>query len=351
MNLTRARARRSVEAPDPSAAEALARAYAAWRWRTLAGAILATALGMVLHGPTGEIRVDFGGEWPSPWLLLGLAALVVGAFGPGLVGAWLALAAVWSWRRLGTSTRYARAAWVLWVLGPLPVLLLPLAHLSSLDPVDAAKTSANQVRYLLTVTAPAFFALLPGTLHAALVLKRFLPESRAPGQIMLLAASACTVAYLLPLGVLAQLAFQWALYLGLLLLACSPLVPLLAVRRLLRRDTPRGAAKLVRTIAVVQGALGALGVALIACWLGEHPLLRALLGRVSPVWVLGLVAKVLASKWLTTVVVTDLMLALLHQARESVRSLAGTAEGEALARKLDALGSSLRSDLPKGPPG
>jgi hypothetical protein len=191
--------------------------------------------------------------------LLGLAALVAGAFGPGLVGACLALAAVRSWRRLGTSSRLARAAWAVWVLGPLPVLLLPLAHLFGLSPADALKTSSTQVRYLLTAIAPAFFALLPGTLRAALVLERFLPESRAPGQITLLAAPACTVAYLLPLAVVAQLAFQPGLYLGLLLLASAPLVPLLAARRLLRRDAPDRAARLVRAIVVTQGALGALG--------------------------------------------------------------------------------------------
>jgi hypothetical protein len=334
-----------VEATDPSHPDALPRTYAAWRCRTLAGAIVATAVGLVVHGPTGEVRYE-AGEWPSPWLVLGLVALVVGAFGPGLVGAWLALAAVWSWRRLGTSSRFARAAWVLWVLGPLPVLLLPLAQLFSLNPEDSLRTSASQVRHLLTVTAPALFALLPGTLRAALVLERFLPESRVPGQITLLAAPACTVAYLLPLGVLAQLAFQWGLYLGLLLLASSPLVPLLAVRWLLRRNTPDRAIPLVRTIVVIQTVLGALGVVLIARWLGEHPLLRDLLGRINAVWVVGLVAKVLASKWLTEVVVTDLLLSLLYQGRESAQALADTAEGKALARKLDALGQALR---PAGP--
>jgi hypothetical protein len=335
-----------VEVADPNHAEALARAYAAWRCRTLAGAIIATVVGLVTHGPTGEFRVDFGGEWPSPWLLLGLVAVVVGAFGPGLVGAGLALAAVWSWRRLGTSTRYARAAWVLWVLGPLPVLLVPVAHLFDLNLADSLKTSTHQVRYLLTVIAPALFALLPGALRAALVLERFLPESRAPGQITLLVAPACTVVYLLPLGVLAQVAFQPGLYLGLLLLASSPLIPLLAVRWLLRRDTPGRAARLVRTIVVVQAALGAVGVALIATWLGDHPLLRTLLGQISLVWVLGFVAKVLASKWLTTVVVTDVVLSMLHQGQESARSLADTVEREALAQKLDALGHSLRRAEP-----
>jgi hypothetical protein len=231
-------------------------------------------------------------------------------------------------------------------LGPLPVLVLPLAHLFHLNAEDALKTSTNQVRHLLTATAPAFFALLPGTLSASLVLERFLPESRAPGQITLLAAPACAVAYLLPLGVLAQLAFHTGLYLGLLLLASSPLVPLLAVRSLLRRDTANRAARLVRTIVVVQSALGILGLALIARWLGEHPLLRSLLGQISPVWVLGYAANFLASKWWTTVVVTDLMVSLMHQGRESAQSLADTAEGKALARKLDALGHSLR---PAGP--
>jgi hypothetical protein len=75
-----------VQAADPSHPEALPQAYAAWRCKVLVGAIVATAVGLVLHGPQGEVQYEFGGEWPSPWLLLGLAALVVGAFGPGLVG-------------------------------------------------------------------------------------------------------------------------------------------------------------------------------------------------------------------------------------------------------------------------
>jgi hypothetical protein len=72
---------------------------------------------------------------------------------------------------------------------------------------------------------------------------------------------------------------------------------------------------------------------------------------VNLVWMLGLVAKVLASKWLTTVVVTDLLVSMLHQGQESARSLAGMAEGEVLAQKLDALGCSLRRTTPtKGSP-
>jgi hypothetical protein len=157
------------------------------------------------------------------------------------------------------------------------------------------------------------------------------------------------VSYLLPLAVLAQLAFRPGLYLGLLLLALSPMVPLLAFRRLLRPDTPDRAARLLRTIFMAQGAVSVLGLALIVRWLGEHPLLRDLLGEVSPVWVLGLVAKVLASKWLTAVVVTDLVVSLLHQGWEAARSLAGTAEGKALAAKLDALAEALRPPRrPKG---
>lgn len=228
------------------------------------------------------------------------------------------------------------------MLGPLPLLLVPVSHLFGLGLEDSLKTSAIQIRQLLAVLAPALLALLPGTLRAALVLERFLPESRVPGQITLLVAPACVVVYLLPLGVLAQLAFQWGLYLGLLLLAISPIVPLLAVRWLLRRDTPSRAARLVRTIVVIQGALGILGVTLLVWWVGEHPLLRDLLGRINAVWVAGLVAKVLAGKWLTEVIVTDQMLSMLHQGRESAQSLTDTAEGKALAQKLDALGLALR---------
>jgi hypothetical protein len=308
----------------------------------LVGAILATIVGVGLHGSPAEVRINLEGEWPSTWPLLGLAAIVVCTFGPALAGTCLGLAALWSWRRLGRSGRLVRAAWAFWVLGPLPVLLLPLSYLFNLSAQDALTTSARNVGYVLTVTTPALFALLPGTLSAALVLKRFLPESRAPGQITLLAAPACTVCYLLPLAVLAQLSFHPGLYLGLLLLALSPVVPLLAVGKLLRRDPPSRATRVLRIISLAQGALAVPGLALVIRWLGEHPVLRDLIGEVSPVWVVGWVAKALASKWLTTVVVTDLVVSLLHQGRKSARSLAETAEGKALAEKLDALGPELR---------
>lgn len=330
-----------MESDDLQSPEALPQTYAAWRCRMLVGAIVATAVGYVLHGPTGEIRF-VADEPPSLWLLLGLGGLVAAALGPGLAGTCLALAAIRSWRRLRASSRYARAAWLLWVLGPLPILLLPVSHLFGLGLQDALRTSATQVRYLLSVVAPALFALLPGTLRAALVLKRFLPESRAPGQITLLAAPACAVAYLLPLALLTQLAFQPGLYFGLLLFAASPLVPLLATRRLHCRDTPGRATRLVRRIVSIQWALVGLGGALIVRWLDEHVEIRELIGRVDAAWMAGFVAKMISSKWLTTVVVVDVLLAMMSQDRESARSLEETKEGAALARKLDALGDSMK---------
>ena len=177
VGLTRAHGRRRVEAAAPKHPEDLPLIYAAWRRRTLIGVIVASAVGQLTHGPMGEIRYVTDGEQPSAWLLLGLAALVAAAFGPALVGTGLALSAIGSWRRLGRSSRYARAAWILWVLGPLPVLLLPVAHLFGLNTHDALRTSATQVRYLVAGIAPALFALLPGILRSGLVLKRFLPES------------------------------------------------------------------------------------------------------------------------------------------------------------------------------
>lgn len=333
-----------MDAPD-----ALPLKYAAWRRRTLAAALVASVVENVGHGSAVEVRLDFGDEWPSTGVVVGLATVALCSLAPGILGAVLALASLGTWRRPRRSSRLARAAWVVWVLGPMPLLLLPVSRLFHLDPEDAVRTSAAQVRYLLTVTAPAFFSLLPGALSAALVLKRFLPESRAPGQIVVLAAPACMVAYLIPLAALAQLAFHPELYLGLLLIAGSPVVPLLAARKLRHCNIPEEAAHIVRIIACVEGAIAAFGAALLVRWLGDHPQLADWIGRVDPVWVLGAVAKVVASKWLTTVVVTDLLVAVLHQGWEADRAMAGTAEGEALARKLDALGTALRTPAERPP--
>jgi hypothetical protein len=288
------------------------------------------------------------GEWPSPLLSFGLVLLAIGAFGPGLAAACFAVAALATWRTPRTSSRLARFAWVFWVVAPLPILLLPLSYLFSLNSSDAARTSASQVRHLLTVTAPALFGLLPGTLRAALVFKRFLPESRTPGEIAALTAPACFVAYLIPLGILAQLAFEMRLYFGLLLLALSSLVPFAAVPRLLRPDTPDGATRVVRGVGIVQVLFNVVGAALIVLSLGEHPLLRRWLGHVDPLWTFGLVSRALAGKWLMTVVVTDLLVSKLHKAAEAVRSLAGASARETLAQKLDALGTLLTESRPSG---
>ncbi len=327
----------------------LPRAYAAWRRRMLWGAVAAAAVGVATHGAAVNFHVDFGGERPSPWLVLGVAALAVGYLGPGLAAGGLAVAAAGTWRRPGRSSRLARAAWVAGVLGPVPVLLLPVSMLLGLDPPDALRTSASQVRYLLTVTAPSLFALLPGAVAAALVLKRLLPESRAPGQVAVLAAPACVAAYLLPLGVLAQVSFHSGLYFGLLALACAPVVPLLAARRLHHPLTPAEAGRLVRGVGRAQLAVAAVGAGLLAGWAGEHPLLRELIGHVSPSAVVGFAARALSSKWLTTVVVTDLLLVMLYQGRVAARELAESRAEEALARRVDALGESLRTPAPPRP--
>lgn len=321
--------------------DAVCQAYLVWRRRVLASALVASVVAVVIHGPTGELTLHLDGEWLTPWRVIGLVALIGFAFGPQIVAAVVALAAVISWRKLHRSNRLARWSWIAWVIGPLPVLLLPLAALFDLNEADALRTSATQVKHLLLVTAPALFAVLPGILRAALVLKRFLPESRAPGQIAGLSAWACLIANLIPLGVVAQLAFEPRLYLGLFLISLSPVVPLVCARRLLRRDDPTSATRLIRVLSTIQGLLTASGATLLVLFVGEHPVLRDLLGRVDPMWVLALVARVLAGKWLMTVVVTDLLLLLLHTGHESSRALAGTPEGERLVQKLDAMGKLL----------
>jgi hypothetical protein len=126
-------------------------------------ALAAAAIALAIHGPAGVIPLHVEGEWPSTLLTAGFVAMAIGAFGPGLAAACFTVAAIATWHALRTSGRMARFAWVFWVVAPLPILLLPLSYLFSLNIPDAARTSASQVRHLLTVTAPALFGLLPGT--------------------------------------------------------------------------------------------------------------------------------------------------------------------------------------------
>lgn len=331
---------------DTYHADELPQLYARWRRRTLAAAILATAAGIFLHAQVIDGRYDPDEQRTSIWMVLGVLLILLCAVGSGVGGTSLTVAALSYWRRLGRSKRLARIAWMLWVLGPLPILLLPISHLLHLKGEDALKASTTMVLYLLTVTVPSLFALLPGILSGSLVLERFLPESKASGQIILLAAPSCIVVYLVPLGLVAQIAFHRELYLGLLLLAISPAIPLLAVRRLLRRNTPQMSARLVRNIGVLMGSLAAAGAILLLGWIGEHPQLQAWIGQLDPIWALGIVARVLASKWLTTVVVVDYLVSMLSQTREAGKSLAETAEGDLLGKKLDALGNAFHSAEP-----
>jgi hypothetical protein len=330
---------------DVELTDDLPHAYARWRRWMLLATVVAALVGMVTHGTRLNFRVDFGDEQPSTLLVLGVVALSIGFLGPGLAAGGLAVAAAWTWRRPRRSSRLARAAWAIGVIGPVPVLLLPVSLLLGLEPADALRTSTNQIRYLLTITAPALFALLPGAVAAALVLKRFLPESRAPGQVVLLAAPACIAAYVLPLGVLAQVSFHSGLYFGLLTLACVPVLPLLIARRLQRSLTPTSATRLVRSVGRVQLAFVALGAGLLVRWASEYPLLQEWVGQVNWMTGVGFVAGALSSKWLTTVVVTDMLLIMLHQSQEANRAMAGSPEENTLSQRLDALGGSLQRSL------
>ena len=72
-----------------------------------------------------------------------------------------------------------------------------------------------------------------------------------------------------------------------------------------------------------------------------------MIGHLDAAWIVGFTAKMLASKWLSTIVVTDVLLSMMDQTRESSQSLEDSAEGQSLARKLDALGQAMR---PASPP-
>lgn len=353
--LAKQRQRRRLERAHPPITEPLAQDYAAWRGsmlrRVLVGTVLQfvfTSLGGTGPDPTGVAsgeELQEAGSGPGSSLIGLLLPLYF--TGTGLLSFLLIAWAAIRWPQVRTSQRLARAAWFFYFFSPLLIFLIPPNLLVAAGDQDSLLFSLQQTWAIITFYGPGLFAFLPAVIRAALLLKRFLPESQLPGVLALLAAPFAASVYLLTLVICLQLTVNPALIVGLALITLGALLHLPYGPALLRRNPGPETRKTVGRLELLQAVLTIGGLALLALYVTEFPMLRRLLGNVSLAWFLGFIAGINANRTLLTVVLTDFLLSLLHQSQQAARQLAGTELGQALERKIDTLGSVLQPTADK----
>lgn len=248
------------------------RQYLAWRRSWILVLLVPAVLSAVIH----LIAMIAGGaEQFAAFTSFGSVVIVVLTLLPLLaipVTAWLA---VHNWSNPGLSrwllVAGAVAAWGV----PMLTALLPLHWFMEVDASLTAEAVAMQNQIVgivmgvvwLFALLPTVLSLLPGVLRACVRIKSLLPESIVPGWFLVVAAPMYALILLLAFIAVNQMAGNFLLIAGVLLLMGAPAVYLtktpLYVRPVLSPDERRQLDRLQ----IVYAAVVALGLFLLLCYL------------------------------------------------------------------------------------
>lgn len=341
--------RHSLSSQPRPVLDPLAQDYAAWRMRSLRRSCLAVALSYALDVYAGGTvaTVKFGLRHPTSleaWLEAGLSwylRLVV------VVCCRLVLYATLCWKRLDRSSFLARSAGVIAFLGPMPLFLIPFPRVLEQHGVDAMLLASNVIRGVLTLYVPELFALLPALIRASIVLKRFLPESVVPGLLVVVATPLQSLLYFLLICILVQIVPHRDFVLGMLCLALAPLVWLARAKAIIRPISAQQGENPLRYESLVNVGLTLIGSLLILLEVSEDVELDLLIFRNVDVYqVLRLMAGVLASRALLTVILVDGMLAILFHSSRAEQAGTPAETAERLKGKIRVLGEALTDGGP-----
>ncbi len=178
--------------PEGSGATArTAQDYVAWRRAVLAVAAPVIAVSVAVALVEGVIDLFKQGDDPLPgWFTVGTTLLLL-LSQAAVAGA--AIYALANWSSLRRSHRVLRAGWLAGLLVPFALALIPVKSLLNLGelPPEQEGMRALLVHIMgfasgfmyFAVLLPSVISVLTGAVRASLTVKRFLPESAAPGWI------------------------------------------------------------------------------------------------------------------------------------------------------------------------
>lgn len=311
---------------------ALAQDYAAWRRSVLGVAAFLSAL----HALAAVFKIGFAdknklGDW-NWFVLTSFQMLLIGS---QLAGSALIIWATANWYDVRLSRKLARWGWYVIFFVPLLLLAFPLARVMDLDPVQLSLIGGAFFMDRLVQLAPKVIGLFPGIMRACLTLKSLLPESAVPGWAIVVVAPVYSLFFVVILAATVHLSISFPLMAGLILLATSPLVYVWHRKELVRPHEASRGRSLVRVLKRWAVSLAVAGIAMLvwqlALWID--------LGKISLFDLVSLLAGVLASVLLLTVVGADSILVMLRQALETNHEFYGTSLRAELESRFVALTS------------
>jgi len=253
------------------------------------------------------------------------------------------------WHDIARSRRLTRRAWYV-VLGvPLGCAVLPWAklldfsHLSSSDARVLETTLATGFGLMVFATVgPKILSLFPGLIRGGMTLKTLFHESATPAYITMLAAPVFALVLLLFFSAMIQMEGSILLFGGVAGLLASSIIYLWKARDLLRSHTRDEAYSIIKRIRWTAAVFSAGGVVLIAIFLLTSDGFTFLK-------TLSLGAAAGGNLFLTMVVGSDFLLALLHKEFQLAKQFQGSEFAAEYERKIDLLAQAGLTTLATGP--
>lgn len=339
------RAELAAQAGGPEVAARTAQDYFAWRRAALAVAapVLAlTALVGLAEWVVGLFDTHADNGIPA-WFEHGSGLLLVVSHVAVAGGAALALA---RWTRLSASHRSVRAGWLVGLLVPFALALVPVRSILALDTAGGTQDEGVRevIRQLLGVAAgfsyfavllPSVISVLTGAVRASLTVKRFLPESPVPGWIAAGIAPWFVLLLLAVVVVLLQIGGSFVLVAGFALVATAllqlPWKAGVVGSPVARDDVPKVLEPVLRRYAV----LLVLGLVVLAVGVGTTDFFgHSLAGMFGVFGTVRMLLEFVGKAMVSTLVLADLLLGFLGVGHRVAGAAAATGTSRTVAERL-----------------
>lgn len=310
----------------------LAQAYASWRRSLLMICLLMLGITIFFNG------IDLFSVFRNPKKHSIMIFHAIFLFFIQVISFLLCLISAIQWGNLRRSRSFVRFAWIVQFVGPFLLFVLPLSLFVS-DKVVLMILGLNSVKIL----TPKIFSLFPGLIRCSLTVKTLLPETSAPGWLGILIAPF----YALFLCVAAVASLQTSniiLGVGFGLIAVGMSVVVFKSRDLLKPNSREEASKIVFNIKRIQSIFQGLGISLIVL----HVFLNFEINFSFFNSFLLFVFTFIGNVTLLTVVMSDLMLAMIRQGSIQAKEFANSPMAVTFNDRLDQLASCGLTDLEVG---
>lgn len=306
--------------------------YASWRRSLLMISLLGIAGSLLFNFVDVAIQLLDGGSH----FVVKLQTFLL--FGIQLGAAALCLLAALTWANLKRSKSFARLAWLTQFALPFVLFMLPFSLF-----IEDSYLVASIGISTLVLLAPKIFGLFPGLIRCSLTMKTLLPESNAPGLLGIIIAPLYAMILLVAAIVALQMA-ELLLGVGLLLIASGLTVVILKSSTLSLPLDQIEASALVKKIKLKQMIFHASGVALITLFAIKHVEME--LGWFTSLFIF--LFSFISNVTLLTVVMSDLMLAMIYKNHVESLSFIDSDKSKLLTERLNDLSTSGLTDLEAG---